>query len=282
MNLSDINPYIRLAMHSEIVAPGYINRRIIFDYELIYIADGEFTLMYNEKEYHCKKGDILLLCPNIPHSFKVEKVNVIQPHIHFDIKYDSYSEKVFINFRDYPALTAAEYPMIRKNIFLHLQNRPIIRMTNQKEFLKQFYEIIDAKDYRSLSAKANMLRILEMIITENAPNEFVYTPIPSNVAALVKSYIDSNYQQKIQLCDLERQFGYSKYYIEKLFKQEYGISVINYYNQKRMEEACMLLKEYSVSKTSQLLGYSSIYAFSRAFRLVYGTSPSKYEKESGI
>ena len=39
-DISAINPYIRLAMHSVLPRHHVIKRRIIFDYELIYIADG--------------------------------------------------------------------------------------------------------------------------------------------------------------------------------------------------------------------------------------------------
>ena len=47
MNLSLINPYIRLAMESRILAGHNIARRVIYDYELIYIEEGNFTFIYN-------------------------------------------------------------------------------------------------------------------------------------------------------------------------------------------------------------------------------------------
>ena len=82
MNLAELNPYIRVAMHSELPAPFYIRRRVIFDYELIYIEDGEMVLTYNDTDYHVHHGDLLLLCPGIPHTFNVANKTLIQPHIH--------------------------------------------------------------------------------------------------------------------------------------------------------------------------------------------------------
>lgn len=276
MNILEINPYIRYASPSAIPPPFHINRRIIFDYELLYIEDGEFLLTYNDKDFPCRKGDLLLLCPNIPHSFHILKTTLSQPHIHFDLKYDFHSEKVYICYQDYCDLTAADRKMIRENIFPQLSSFPFIKISNKGIFLETFYRIIHCKEENSLSCKSDMLSLIQMILAENPSTVFSQPATAPRVAQLIKSYIDSNYQQEISLHVLERQFDYSKFHIEKIFKQEYGISVINYRNTKRMEAAVRLLTEHSVSKTAQMLGYSSIYAFSRAFRQTYGVSPTRY------
>ena len=51
MNLNTINPYIRVAMRSILRQGVVIGPRIIYDYELIYLAEGSFTLAYAGKEY---------------------------------------------------------------------------------------------------------------------------------------------------------------------------------------------------------------------------------------
>lgn len=277
MNILEINPYIRRSMRSELPAMHQINRRIILDYELLYVEDGELQLTYNDKDFFCPKGSILFICPNIPHSFHILKVNLSQPHIHFDLKYDFQSEKVFICYQDYCDLTQAERFMIRENAFPQLKDSPFIKISDKETFLKIFYDIIDAKEKHSLSCKAQMLRLLQIIISENAPESTSIPSVNPQIAPLVKSYIDSNYAQKISLSVLERQFDYSRFYIEKLFKQEYGISVMNYRNTKRMEAAVCLLHDHSVSETAHLLGFSSIYTFSQAFRTAHGASPTKYK-----
>lgn len=46
MNLSLINPYIRLAMESRIPSGHNIAQRVIYDYELIYLEEGNFIVVY--------------------------------------------------------------------------------------------------------------------------------------------------------------------------------------------------------------------------------------------
>lgn len=275
MNILEINPYIRHAGQSTILVPYHINRRIILDYELLYVEDGEFLLTYNDKDYYCKKGTLLFLCPNVPHSFHVLTTDLVQPNMHFDLKYDIKSPQLFVCYQDYSELSPTERTLIRENDFTELDT-PILKITDKETFLENFYYIIDAEEKHSLTCKSKMLCLLQAIIAENAP-EFTRIPsVNSGIAPLIKSYIDSNYEQNISLDILEQQFDYSKFYIEKLFKQEYGVSIIHYRNSKRMEAAIRLLKEHSVSETANRLGFSSIYSFSRAFRMTYGVSPTKY------
>ena len=46
MNISvnNINPFIRVAMHSVLPKESFIKKRVIFDYELIYIEEGSLVL----------------------------------------------------------------------------------------------------------------------------------------------------------------------------------------------------------------------------------------------
>jgi hypothetical protein len=145
LNASLINPYIRVAMHSTIPAHREIKRRIIFDYELIYIADGEFLLTYNHVEYLCKKGDFLLLRPNIPHQFSKIEADLTQPHIHFDITHVYNSEEVPVSFKDINKMSDKEKAYIRENVFYDYPETPFISFSNQEKALRLFYEIIDNK-----------------------------------------------------------------------------------------------------------------------------------------
>ena len=275
MKLAEINPYIRRAMRSYLPPLWRINQRIILDYEIIYVESGHFQLTYDHCTYSCKAGDVIFLCPNISHTLFTD-MGVSQPHIHFDVQYDPSSEQVFICFRDYPELSPQERRLIRKNIFPQLTPSPLLKIQDHAAFLELFYSIIDAPNHQSLSCKTSMLALLEIIIADNVPNALMPAPQTASIAAQIKEFLDANFCQNISLSALEKQFSYSKFYIEKCFKKETGLSVMQYRNQKRMAAALELLKSHCVSETGRLLGYSSIYTFSQAFSTFYGESPTKY------
>jgi AraC-like DNA-binding protein len=77
------------------------------------------------------------------------------------------------------------------------------------------------------------------------------------------------------LDDFAKTFFYDKFYLERKFKEAFGLNLIEYRNKKRMELANHLLRHHSVSEVSELIGYQSIYAFSRAYKNYFGYAPSK-------
>lgn len=72
--------------------------------------------------------------------------------------------------------------------------------------------------------------------------------------------------------------GMSETKLKALFKQTFGNTVYNYYQQQRMEEAAFLLKQagYSVSEVGYQLGFTNLSHFSRLFQRYYGRTPKKY------
>ena len=113
MELSSINPHIRVAMHSVIRSGESIKQRVIYDYELIYLERGEFTLHYESTSHLCRSGDILLLCPGVPHCFTLDHGDISQPHIHFDLTARPESNRIPVSFKDLSEMTEKEKEWIQ-------------------------------------------------------------------------------------------------------------------------------------------------------------------------
>ena len=274
LNISAVNPYIRKAIHSMIRATHTINRRIIFDYELLYVEDGEFRLRYNETDYRCTAGQFVLLRPGVAHSFHVGERNLMQPHIHFDVIHQSDSVHVPISFKDLPDMTEREKRYIRKDAFAPYPHEPLVHFADKQQALALFYEIVDPSDVSPLVRKAKLTLLLDMLISGNFPGVFEQETAPYCMEQQVKDYIDAGQGLSSNLDDLANQFNYSKYYLERRFQERYGIGVIAYRNDKRMQLAKTMLQTKTVSEVADALGFSSIYVFSRAFKNHFGFSPT--------
>ena len=276
---SIINPYIRVAMQSVLRKGTNISRRIIFDYELIYIADGEFILNYNETNYRCMAGQFILLRPGISHSFTVTDTDLSQPHIHFDITHMSDSRQIPVCFKDLKDIGSEERKNIREDIFRKYPQKPFVVFSDQKAALETFYAIVNNQKPSSLTQKGLLVQLIDMIITDNFPEMFVdSTEFVYSIEEQVKDYLDAGQGLTSSLEDIANQFNYSKCHLEHRFKDRYGVSLIAYRNNKRMESAKSMLVTHSVSDVSNKLGFSSIYVFSRAFKNHFGISPSDYKK----
>ena len=278
MHLSLINPHIRVAMQSIIPSGHNIARRIIYDYELIYLEKGEFTFVYDDKTYRCKSGDFIFIRPGIPHGFQLDYGDISQPHIHFDITYRPQSEKIPISFKDFNAMTETEKSWIHKDHFSCYPSIPFITAPNKNEFLDDFFKII-AKDTSPLIKKAIMVRLISAIIDANFPDVLKEKEFSTDVVYQVRDYIDAGNGFEMSLDDFAKCFFQSKYYLDKKFKKLFGMGLIEYRNNKRMQLANQLLQDHSVTKVAEVLGYQSVYSFSRAYKHHFGRSPNKYKQQ---
>jgi AraC-like DNA-binding protein len=70
--------------------------------------------------------------------------------------------------------------------------------------------------------------------------------------------------------------------LKQLFKQTFGNTIYNYFQQARMEEAAFLLKQgsHSVAEVGYELGFTNLSHFSRLFEKHYGLNPKKYSYKS--
>lgn len=100
----------------------------------------------------------------------------------------------------------------------------------------------------------------------------------NSISNLICEYIKQNLYSGTSLSDICSQFLLGKTQLCKIFRESTGSSPMEYYTHLKIEEAKKLLreKEYSVSQISDLLGYSSIHIFSRAFKKAVGLSPTAY------
>ena len=100
--------------------------------------------------------------------------------------------------------------------------------------------------------------------------------------ASVKRYIDLHFKEPLTLEQLSEEAHINKYYLSHIFKQEYGISPINYLISRRIDESKYLLAEtdLSMSQIAHLLGFSSLSYFSQVFRRANGNSPMDFRQNS--
>ena len=276
MNLSSINPFVRIARESVIRAGHNIMTRVIYDYELIYIEKGIFTFIYGRMPHRCTEGSIIFIRPGVPHSFQIDSGDISQPHIHFDITHRPQSESIPISFKNTDQMTKSERALIHNDYFSDYPLTPIITVKNKEQFLSRFYSVISGEN-DAVMKKSFLIQLISDIIRDNFP-DMLETPLQFSVARQIKDYIDAGNGLTMSLDGFEGAFFHSKFYLERKFKEEYGSGIIEYRNAKRMEAARHILKTSSVSKVAEFLGYESIYSFSRAFKRHFGYPPSNREE----
>lgn len=95
-------------------------------------------------------------------------------------------------------------------------------------------------------------------------------------------YIEQNITDQIELEAMAARVGLSKFYFERLFQAEVGVSFYAYFKRVRMHNAACRLKwtNQSVYEIAIGYGYGSNAAFTRAFHAFWGVSPTAFRSDN--
>lgn len=97
------------------------------------------------------------------------------------------------------------------------------------------------------------------------------------------TYIEEHLQEKLILKEIASKAYFSPFHFHRLFSVVTGETLNNFIVRKRIEKAAAFLlhkKEMSVTEISEMVGFTSISSFSRAFKKFYSMSPLEFKKES--
>lgn len=98
-----------------------------------------------------------------------------------------------------------------------------------------------------------------------------------HVAKLIRDYIDSHLTENLTLSQVAQEFAISESTANRLFHEFFSDTIHQHLLKKRLEHASQLLKQqYSVSESWQAAGFKDYSNFYRAFKKLYGHSPSNH------
>lgn len=97
-------------------------------------------------------------------------------------------------------------------------------------------------------------------------------------------YIDEHVCSKISIDDLAEYAHANRSYLSAKFKKETGLSIMEYINKKKIEEAERLLRfsDKSLIAIASYLSFSSQSHFQNTFKKVTGKTPTQYQREFKI
>lgn len=97
----------------------------------------------------------------------------------------------------------------------------------------------------------------------------------------VFQFIEAHYSQAIHLEDVAQAAGYSPAYLTHLVQKQTGRTVKQWIIERRMTQACKLLRTttQSIRKIADACGYADASYFTRQFRQIYGLSPLRWRQQ---
>lgn len=95
------------------------------------------------------------------------------------------------------------------------------------------------------------------------------------------AYIYKNYMKDISCSDVAAEVSYSEPYLRHIFRNECGISIMEYINKVRLSCAAESLKKtnLNITQIAYACGFSNSNYFSTVFKKMYKLSPKDYRKQ---
>ncbi len=252
-------------------------------YEIIYVLEGEYSSMLENRTYHMKKGDFLLIDLNVMHKYHyVEKkhdsskriILWISPKMLWELSGGKMD--LSLCFRGNESC-AFRFPIYYGEL---LQGYLLkLAMTKMPETAER-----SAKQVLDRGCLTMFFLYLNVLCAKKeywfAKEELVNHPLVEQVTA----YIDEHLTERITVELLAEQTHMSKYYFLRKFKELTGTTVHTFLVSKRLIAACRLLQEgRAVTQVYQDCGFADYSSFLRNFRASFGMSPIQYVKEcSGV
>lgn len=239
-------------------------------YEISYFASGKGTFITDRTETSIESNQVFLTPLGCTHSISV------CPHepLHF----------FYLGFEFDEECTDTEITMLRaffaspprrciagNQDLLLAFCRAIGELSNPETFspmlLTGYVQSILIMCMRLFSAKsANPHLRLNPSATSN---EIIYS---------VMKFIDDHLTNIDSISELASSLGYHPCYLSHHFKKKTGMTLQEYIARKKMEQAIGLMRFSTLSLTqiAEHTGFSTLQAFSRAFKRIVGQSPSQF------
>lgn len=248
--------------------------------EIYLIKSGCCMMDISGEKVVCTPGEFVLIPPNTVHSFYLETEEACTfRHIHFDPAL--FSRWYLIDTEPYPLDLITALLFSCGSHFKLLADEKITALVD---------EIIDETAAGGTAAAAlsnlHLAELMLCLIRRESVNLSVladsgtHTPEHIGYVSYALSYIHENYAGKILIPDIADHLNISARYLSKVFFQHMNLTILNYINIYRMNQAIdlMLNTDLTLTHIASQIGLKDSQHFSRLFRSIIGISPNRYRK----
>ena len=233
-------------------------------FEVAYITDGSLNAELYGKTLPIPTGSVIVLFRELPillHSDSYHAhctVHVDVPHT-LSLQENISSTQTQGLLLPFVSLPCPENELIKKKLFSIISRIGVSREENAFRCSLDFLEI---------------LNLLNTVATRSQTPESVST----NISYKVKQYVTTNMDRPLSLADISTALGKTPNYINRLFREANGITIIQYIRREKVHRIVSLISKQQLSfKTAcENVGITDTAYGYRLFKKYTGVTPNQY------
>ncbi len=242
--------------------------------ELVFLSEGKGKRHIGNHISYFKKGDLILMGPNLPHYGFRNRLTADQKEIVLQFREDFLGES-FFKVEEMKAIGDL-IDRSRSGISFHGDTKRIIGSRLKDLFyMNPFEKITSLLNILQILAGSEEFTILNAegytIVVENQDN---------NRIDIIYEYVRSNFMEKITLEEIASQVNMMVPSFCRFFKKLTNKTFIEFLNEFRVVHAVKLISEESLTITEICYecGFNNFSHFTKQFKKYTGKSPSQYRK----
>ncbi len=242
--------------------------------EFIMPMDNIYTVECNNQTFTLRDGDIILICPGCVHTLFAPPTGhriIFQPDANA-LRFIKDIETLLNAIAPLIVITPESFPSIHgkiRELLIEIKNEYLSSSSSFSEAIiySRLLEII-ALIGRNYTRKPETHAVHVMIKQEEYMKKYIE----------ICNYIDEHCSEDLNLDDIAKMSGFSKFYFSRMFRQFANVSFYKYVNIKRIDKASELLTEPQNSITDVAIncGFSSLSSFIRMFKIIKGCTPTEF------
>lgn len=281
IGIERLSPFVRSVKITE--SDYLVGEWVDYDHVYTYIEQGEAEILLDGIQYQIKAGEAILFPPMKLHFIRsASSEPLIQYIFHFDLfhwddqskwQQTGISQGQQIAIKPEEELLSTLYPIS----YIH----PAHRLEVHKRFHLLHQEFRSKRPYHQLFMKSLALELLIYFLRNQQFRNEGTGKKTKGWASIEKSifYIQREFSNpQLNLEQISQHAGLSTNHLSHLYKEQLGMTIHKYVTYVRIEEAKRKLLEnnLSITQISEMVGFTSIHAFSRTFKTIVGLTASQF------